>query len=44
MVMIQPEGSRPGTRNFASVPATSPRRIQYNQSGKPFYLRKTGGA
>ena len=28
MVMMQPEGSRPGTRNFASVPATSPRSIQ----------------
>ena len=36
MVMMQPEGSRPGTRNFASVPATRPRRIQYSQSGKPF--------
>jgi len=38
--MMQPEGSRPGTRNFASVPATSPRRIQYNQSGKPFTCAK----
>ena len=36
IVMIQPEGSRPGTRNSASVPATRPRRIQYSQSGKPF--------
>ena len=36
MVMMQPEGSRPGTRNFASVPATRPRRIQYSQSGNPF--------
>ena len=36
IVMMQPEGSRPGTRNFASVPATRPRRIQYSQSGKPF--------
>ena len=36
IVTMQPEGSRPGTRNFASVPATSPRRIQYSQSGKPF--------
>ncbi len=28
IVMMQPEGSRPGTRNFASAPATRPRRIQ----------------
>jgi len=28
IVMMQPEGSRPGTKNFASVPATRPRRIQ----------------
>ncbi len=35
MVIMQPEGSRPGTRNFASVPAMRPRRIQYSQSGNP---------
>lgn len=40
IVTIQPEGSRPGTRNFASVPATSPRSIQYSQSGKPFPCAK----
>jgi hypothetical protein len=40
IVTMQPEGSRPGTRNFASVPATSPRRIQYSQSGKPFTCAK----
>ena len=40
IVMMQPEGSRPGTRNFASVPATRPRRIQYSQSGKPFTCAK----
>lgn len=27
-VMIQPEGSRPGTRNFAKLPAMRPRTIQ----------------
>ena len=33
IVTTHPEGSRPGTRNLASVPATRPRRIQYSQSG-----------
>ena len=36
IVTMQPEGSRPGTRYFASAPATSPRSIQYSQSGNPF--------
>jgi len=36
MVTMQPEGSRPGTRYFASAPATRPRSIQYSQSGNPF--------
>lgn len=27
-VMMQPDGSRPGTRNFARVPATRPSKIQ----------------
>ncbi len=41
IVTMQPEGSRPGTRNLASVPATKPRRIQYSQSGKPFtYVKR----
>ena len=38
---MQPEGSRPGTRNFASVPATRPSRIQYSQSGIPLTLGTT---
>lgn len=28
IVTMHPDGSRPGIRNFASVPARSPRRIQ----------------
>jgi hypothetical protein len=35
MVIMHPEGSRPGIRYLANDPATRPRRIQYSQSGKP---------